>query len=111
MKAKIDELEGINDFKQGYQPRTNTVQDEKGDLFTDSHSILPRWKNHFSHLMNVHGVNDVRHTQINIAQPIVLELSTFEVEMAIKMLKRHKSPGTDQIPVLTKPVLQNMSNF
>jgi len=61
--------------------------------------------------LNVHGVNDVRQTEIHIAQPIVLELSVFEVEMAIKTLKRHKSPGTDQIPVLTKPVLQNMSNF
>jgi hypothetical protein len=40
MKAKFDELEGINDFKKGYQPRTNIVKDEKGDLFTDSHSIF-----------------------------------------------------------------------
>jgi hypothetical protein len=39
------------------------------------------------------------------------QLSAFDVEMAIEKLKRHKSPGIDQIPVLTKPVLQNMSNF
>jgi hypothetical protein len=26
----------------------------------DSHSILARWKHHFSRLLNVHGVNDVR---------------------------------------------------
>ena len=52
MKAKTDELEtnsniknirdmyrGINDFKKGYQPRTNIVKDEKGDLVADSHSI------------------------------------------------------------------------
>jgi hypothetical protein len=24
---------GINDFKKGYQPRTNIVKDEKGDFF------------------------------------------------------------------------------
>ena len=54
MNAKIKQLEtnskiknirdsyrGINDFKKGYQPRTNTVMDGKGDLFTVSHSILP----------------------------------------------------------------------
>ena len=52
LKAKINELEtnskinirdlyrGVNDFKKGYQPRTNVVKDEKGDLITDSHSIL-----------------------------------------------------------------------
>ena len=56
LKAKIDELEGISDFKKGYQPRTNIIKDEKGDLFTDSHSILARWKNHFSHILNVHSV-------------------------------------------------------
>jgi len=53
---------GINDFKKGYQPRTNTVKDEKGDFVADSHSILARWRNHFSQLLNVHGVNDVRQT-------------------------------------------------
>ena len=54
-----DLYRGINDFKKGYQPRTNIVKDDKGDLVADSHSILDRWKNHFSQLLNVHGVNDV----------------------------------------------------
>jgi hypothetical protein len=56
LKAKIDEVEtnsrtknirdlyrGISDFKKGYQPRTNTAKNEKGDLFTDSHSITVFW--------------------------------------------------------------------
>jgi hypothetical protein len=51
---------GINDFNKWYQSRTNVVKDEKGDLVADSHSILPRWRNHFSQLLNVHGVNNVR---------------------------------------------------
>jgi hypothetical protein len=42
--------------------------------------------------------NDVRQTEICTAEPLVPEPSTFEVEMAIEKLKRHKSPGTDQIP-------------
>jgi hypothetical protein len=29
----------ISDFKKSYQPRTNVVKDEKGDLFKDAHSI------------------------------------------------------------------------
>jgi hypothetical protein len=36
---------GVSGFKKGYQPRTNIVKDEKGDLVTDSHSILARWRN------------------------------------------------------------------
>jgi hypothetical protein len=60
LKAKIEELEtkskikcirvlyrGITEFKKGYQPRTNIVKDEKGDMVGDSHSVLIRWRNYF----------------------------------------------------------------
>ena len=52
LKVKIEDLEtnskiknirdlyrGISDFKKGYQPRTNTVKDETGDLVTGSYRI------------------------------------------------------------------------
>jgi len=87
---------GISDFKNGYQPRTNIVQDEKGDLVTDSHSILARWRNHFYRLFNVHGVSDVRQREMHTAEPLVPETSAHEVEMGFEKLRRHKSPGVDQ---------------
>ena len=101
LKAEIDELEtntkmknirdlcrDINDFKKGYQPRTNIVKDEKVDLLIDSHGILARWRKHFSQLFNVHGVRNVcMHT----AEPPVPGLSAFEVEMATEKLKGLKS--------------------
>jgi hypothetical protein len=62
---------GINDFKKGYQPRTNIVKDEKDALVTDSNSILNRWRNHFSQLLNVYEVNDVVQTEIHTAEPLV----------------------------------------
>jgi hypothetical protein len=89
---------GINDFKKSYTPRNNVVKHEKGDLVADNHSILARWRNHFFQLLNLHGVNDVRQTEIHTAEPLVPEPSDSEVEMAYEMLKRHKSPGIDQIP-------------
>jgi len=61
----------ISNFKKGYQPRTNKIKDEKGDLVADSYSVLARWRNHFSQLLNVHGVIDVRQTEIHIAEPLV----------------------------------------
>ena len=101
LKAKIGELEtnskiknirdmyrGINDFKMGYQPRTNTEKSEKGDFVADSHSILARWCNHFCQLFVVHGVSDVRQTEIHTAEPLVPEPSAFEVGMAIEKLIR-----------------------
>jgi hypothetical protein len=59
---------------------------------------LARWRNHFSQLLNIHGVNDVRQTEVHAAEPLVPEPSAFEVEMVIEKLKRHKSPGIHQIP-------------
>jgi len=67
-------------------------------LVTDSHSIWARWRNHFSQLLNVNGVNDVRQTEIQKAEPPIPEPPAFEFEMANEKLNRHKSPGTDQIP-------------
>ena len=109
LKAKIEELEtnskiknirslyrGISNFKKGYQPRTDVVKDEKGDLVADS--FVARWRKYFSQLLNVHGVNDIKHTVIHTAEPLVPESSAFEVELAIEKLKSHKSPGIDQIP-------------
>ena len=111
LKAKIDKLEtnsktkyisnlyrGINDLKKGYHPRTKIVRNEKGDFVTDFHSNFPRCRNHFSQLLNVHGVNDVRQTETHTAEPLVPEPSAFEVELAIGKLKSHTSPGTAQIP-------------
>jgi hypothetical protein len=93
-----DLYRGISDFKKGYQPRTNVVKDEKGDLVADSQSIVARWRNHFFQLLNVHGIKDVRQTEMHTAEPLVLEPSASEFEMAIENLKKHKSPGIDQIP-------------
>jgi len=91
-----DLFRGNNNLKKGYQPRTNIVQDGKSDLVTDI--ILARRKHHFSQLFSVHRVSDFRQTEIHIVESLVPELSTFEVEMAIEKLKRHKSLGIDQIP-------------
>ena len=89
---------GLNDFKKGYQPRTNIVKDDKGDLVADSHSILARWINYFSQILNVHGVNDVRQTEIHTAEPLVPEPSVPDIELATEKLKSYESPGIDRIP-------------
>jgi len=77
----------MNDFMKDYQPRTNIVKDEKGDSVADSHSILGSWRKHFSQLLHIHGVKDVRQTEIHTTEPLVPELCAFEVELAIEKLK------------------------
>jgi hypothetical protein len=58
---------------------------------------LARWRNYFCRLLNLHGFSDVKQTEIHTAEPLVPVPSAFEVEMAFEKLKRHKSPGNDQI--------------
>jgi hypothetical protein len=109
LRAKMNELETnsknknirelykeINDFKKGSQPRTNTVKNEMGTLAADCHSILARWRNYFSQLLNVQRDSDDRQTEINTAEPLVPGPSVFEVEMAIEKLKRYKPPDSSR---------------
>jgi hypothetical protein len=78
------------------------VKYEDGDLLADSHNILNRWKNYYSHLLNVHNVSnvkqievhtthllnvhnasDVKQIEIHMAEPLVPGPSHLEVEIAI----------------------------
>ena len=53
-------------------------------MVTEPHSILARWRKHFSQLLNVQGFNDVGQTAIRTAESLVSEPSAFEVELAIE---------------------------
>jgi hypothetical protein len=111
LKGKINELEtnnknkniidlyrAINEFKKGYQPRSNIMKDENCNLIADPQNVLNMWKNFFNQVLNVHGVHDVRQMDIHTAEPLVPELSLVEFEISIGKLKSYKSPGTDNIP-------------
>jgi hypothetical protein len=65
LRAKINELEtnnksknarpfhrSLNEFKKGYQLRTNLITDAKDDLLADSHNFSNMWKNYISRLLN-----------------------------------------------------------
>ena len=67
-------------------------------MVTVSHSILARWGNHFSQLLNVHRLNDVRQITKHTSVPLLPDPSAFDFEIPIGNLKRHKAPGIDGIP-------------
>jgi hypothetical protein len=74
------------------------MKDEIGDLLADSHTILNRWRNYYSQLLNMQNVRDVRQIDVPTAKPLVPGPSRLDVEIAIANLKKYKSPGSDQIP-------------
>ena len=103
LRAKFEELEtnnkiqnirdlyrGISDLKKGYQLRCNIVKVEKGDLLADSHSIVVRWRKHFSQPFNKHGFKDVGQAEIHTAEPLVIEPSASEFQLAIDKLNSQK---------------------
>jgi hypothetical protein len=52
----------------------------------------------FCQLIKVHGVNDLRQTEMYTAEPLLPAPSCFMVEIANEELVGFKSPGIDQIP-------------
>jgi hypothetical protein len=59
---------------------------------------LNTWKNFFCLLLNEHAAGGVRQTEMQTTEPFVPGSSASEDEVAVGKLKRHKSPGVDQIP-------------
>jgi hypothetical protein len=59
--------------------------------------ILNGWGDHFSQLLNAHGVNDIRQTEIHTAEPLVPEPIASEDKMSTEKLNRYKLQGTDPI--------------
>jgi hypothetical protein len=70
-KSIRDMYRGIYKFKKGCKHGINLVKDGRDNLLADPPKILNRWKNYFSQLLNVHGVGDVRQTEMQTAEPFV----------------------------------------
>jgi hypothetical protein len=51
------------------------------DLLPDSYNTLKRWKNYFSWLFNVPRISEVGQIEIDKAEPIIPEPTSFEAEI------------------------------
>jgi hypothetical protein len=89
---------GINEFKRDYQPISNLVKDENGNLLTKAHYILNKVEELLLSVMNVHSVTDVRQIEIYTAEPLIPNTGSLETEIAIAKFKNYKLPCTDKIP-------------
>ena len=94
MKGKLSEIETnsknknirdlyieIKEFKKGYQARVNVLKNGNEELLSDSNSILNRWKDYFSQLLNVHKDNDVGEIKIQTAEPFISDPTLLEVKL------------------------------
>ena len=81
----------IKDFKKGYRARVNVIKSENQELLADSNSILNRWKDYLSQLLNVHKDNDVGVIEIQTVEPLIPDPTHSEVEIVMEQLKKSTS--------------------
>ena len=82
-----DLYKGMKDFKKGYQARVTLIKNENEELLADSNSILNRWKDNFSQLLNVHKDNDMGEIEIQTAKPLIPDPILLEVEIVVEKFK------------------------
>ena len=109
---------GINEFKKGYQPRAYVIKKHDGTIVADTTSILSRWEQFFSNLLNVNQSISHEGSEVYTAEPDIPEPSLIEVELPIEKLKKHKATRVDHIPseliqagVGTKKYINSLYSF
>ena len=79
---------GINEFKKGYQPRAYVIKKHDCAIVAYTTSILSRWEQFFSNLLNVNQSTSYKRSEVYTAVPGIPEPSLIEVELAIEVLKK-----------------------
>ena len=105
MKAKFNKIEenrknkkiremykGINEFNKVHRPIPYVIKKHDGTIVADPTSILIRWEQLFSNLLNVNENTNNEGSEICTAEPVIPEPSLIEVEFTIENLKSIKLP-------------------
>jgi len=83
-KRSLGNCVQTEEFRKGYQPRSNLAEDKNSDLLADLSIILNKWKNNLSGSQcTVHGVSDIRQSAEHTTGPLMSKSSAYEAEMAI----------------------------
>ncbi|CAG9104406.1 unnamed protein product [Plutella xylostella] len=92
----------VRTAKKAYQPATQLLEDEEGNLVSDPEKQKTMWRQYFQQLLNcppVTNENPVNTEDCRVDHDPHKEPPDFEeVRRAIMRLKNHKSPGIDNIP-------------
>ena len=94
----------VNKLRKDFKPRLTICKSKSGEILTEKKDILNRWKDHYNELLN-----STEQEEEEEKEPIKMQdckgtkeedftPTREEVEMAVQKLKKHKAPGTDNIP-------------
>jgi hypothetical protein len=109
LKRKVDEIvehhaknenkkyyKIIQETTQEFKPRVKACRDTDGKILTEKEDIQRRWKEYFESVLTSNP-DDTDSTTFFTVENEDIQPSYEKVTHAIKCLKNHKVPGTDQI--------------
>ena len=89
----------VKSWRKGFQPRTNIISDENGQLMADSVRVVARWGQYFRGLLNEdHPSADSTPPTLPHDMTLVPTISLEELRRSLKSLKNNRAPGSDNIP-------------
>ena len=75
------------------------IKDKNGNVMINSEAVLKRWKEYFEKLMNEENNRDPRIEEAEVVNEKVNCISREEVKNALRMMKKGKAVGPDELPV------------
>ncbi|KAJ0171123.1 hypothetical protein K1T71_013322 [Dendrolimus kikuchii] len=88
----------IRTVKKGYQPTVQILQDNSGNLITDTVQIKTMWRDYFYDLLNNPRPEALIRQEVEDNMEEVASPTFDEVKKAIMRLKNNKTPGIDDLP-------------
>jgi hypothetical protein len=92
----------IKQINRSWKPKQSAIKDKNGKMLQDKDDVKKRWTEYCSGLYTDSGNNDTVVAELDQISPPpkddeMHDILYEEVEAAVKRLKKHKSPGIDDI--------------
>ncbi len=86
-----------NNSKVIYQSKV--IKDEEEGVLVEDLKILERWREYYQKLMNEENPREGRNEQQAEVEGDITEITSAEIEMALRNMKNGKAIGPDHLPV------------
>ena len=85
-----------NNSKDIYQSKV--IKDEEERVLVEDLNILERWREYYQKLMNEHNPREGRNEQQAEVEGDITEITSAEIETALRNMKNGKATGPDNLP-------------
>ena len=82
-----------------YIYQSKVIKDEEERVLLDDLKILEIWREYHQKLMNENNPREGRNEQQAVVEDGITEITSAEIEMALRNMKNGKATGSDNLPV------------